>query len=370
MRAFIVGESGPVAETVRRLLAREGVECSAAVIAREAAAEHLRHAEAADVVVVALGADAAQTLETLQELRPLTPARLLAVGPAGDPKLVLAALRGGADDYVDETALEDELPAALGRFRGTSASGADAGRVIAVLAASGGSGSSTLAANVAAALAREHGAMALFDLKPSSGDLASLLDLKPAYSLADVCQNVDRLDRVMFERCLARHDSGVHLLAAPARLIDIPHVTAEGIRQALALARNLFPYVVLDLEHSFRADLAQLLKQTDLLLLVLRLDFSAVNNTRRTLDYLGQFGISRERVRLVVNRYGQAKEVPPGKAEDALGMKIWHYVPDDPRTVNRANNNGVPAILEAPSAKVSRSLARLAASVNGRHEGG
>ena len=58
----------------------------------------------------------------------------------------------------------------------------------------------------------------------------------------------------------------------------------------------------------------------------------------------------------MVNRYGQPKEVPAAKAEEALGVKIAHYVPEDPKTVNRANNNGVPVVLESPSAKVSRSL--------------
>jgi MinD-like ATPase involved in chromosome partitioning or flagellar assembly len=51
-----------------------------------------------------------------------------------------------------------------------------------------------------------------------------------------------------------------------------------------------------------------------------------------------------------------------------LGVKIAHYIPDDPKTVNRANNNGVPLILEAPSARVSRSVLKLAASVNGQHK--
>jgi MinD-like ATPase involved in chromosome partitioning or flagellar assembly len=46
-------------------------------------------------------------------------------------------------------------------------------------------------------------------------------------------------------------------------------------------------------------------------------------------------------------------------------MKIFHWVPDDPKAVNRANNNGVPVVLETPRAGVSRSLAKLAAGVNG-----
>jgi pilus assembly protein CpaE len=128
----------------------------------------------------------------------------------------------------------------------------------------------------------------------------------------------------------------------------------------------MFPYILADLDHSFRPEQAAVLRISDLVLLVLRLDFAALRNTRRAIEYLERLGISRERIRLVVNRYGQPKEVPPAKAEEALGMKVYHYVPDDPRSVNRANNNGVPVVVESPRAGVSRSLTKLAAGVNGR----
>jgi pilus assembly protein CpaE len=170
----------------------------------------------------------------------------------------------------------------------------------------------------------------------------------------------------MFERSLVRHASGVHLLAAPRAFADVRHVTPDGVRQAVNVARTLFPYVVADLDHSFREEQLQVVRQADLILLVLRLDFNALRHGQRCVDYLRDLGISQERLRLVVNRYGQPKEVPHTTAEGALGMKIAHYVPDDPRTVNRANNSGVPAVLEYPRARVSRSIARLAASVNGK----
>jgi pilus assembly protein CpaE len=172
----------------------------------------------------------------------------------------------------------------------------------------------------------------------------------------------------MYERSLVKHASGVHLLAAPASFRDIGYITPDGVRQALALGRFLFPYIVLDLDHSFREEQSLCLQQADVILLVLRLDFPSLCNTRRTLDYLEQCGVSRERIRLVVNRYGQPKEVPAAKAEEALGGKIFHYVPDDPKTINRANNNGVPAVLDYPSARVSRSFSQLAVNVNGRHK--
>jgi pilus assembly protein CpaE len=240
--------------------------------------------------------------------------------------------------------------------------------VIAVLAPSGGSGSTTLAANVATVLAKEHHRSALLDLKLESGDLAALLDLKPAYSLADFSMNLPRMDRILFESMLVRHVSGVHLLASPQHLADVGQVTAEGIRQALVLARSVFPYVVADLDHSFREEQLQVLRQADVILVVLRLDFASMRNVRRAMDHLEYLGISQERVQLVANRYGQPKEVAYAKVEGALGRKIAHFIPDDPRTINRANNNGVPVVLEAPSAKVSKSVARLAISVNGRHK--
>src|SRR5207249_1098720 len=95
--------------------------------------------------------------------------------------------------------------------------------------------------------------------------------------------------------------------------------------------------------------------------------FTSLRNTQRTMAYLTDLGVSLEKVHLVVNRYGQPKEVPPAKAEEALNQKIAFYIPDEPKTINRANNNGVPVVLESPSARVSRSVAQLAFSINGRH---
>ena len=106
--------------------------------------------------------------------------------------------------------------------------------------------------------------------------------------------------------------------------------------------------MVVDLDHSFHAEQVDVLRQADIILLVLRLDFASLRNARRTLEHLERLGIDRDRVRLVVNRYGQPKEVPFAKAEEALGLKIFHYVPDDPKSVNRANNNGVPVVTREP----------------------
>jgi pilus assembly protein CpaE len=368
MRAFIVSDNESVTGNVRTTLLREGHACPLAnCVSLDAALAAPPATVARDVIVVVLSPEPERVLGCLGALRSLTRSRIVAVGPAKDARLVLRTLRAGAADFADEDELDAELPASLARLDVGEETG-EPGRTIAVLAPSGGSGSSTLAVNVATVLAKEHERAVLMDLKLTSGDLAALLDLKPTHTLADLCQNAARMDRIMFERSLAEHSSGVRLLAPPRSFADIGYVTAEGISQALHVARSLFPYVVVDLDHSFREEQVQVLRQADVILFVLRLDFASLCNGRRVLEYLEQLGINRDRIQIVVNRYGQAKEIPASKAEDALGRKIAYYVPDDPKTVNRANNSGVPAVLESPSAKVSKSMTRLTMSINGRHK--
>lgn len=369
MRTFIVSDHEPLSRRVRQALRGQAQDCPADhVLPLRGAAERLAQTPA-ELVVIVLPPDPDRSLNTLADLHLLSPARVLVVGPASDSRLVLRALRSGAADYVEENDLEAELPLALGRLSGGLPSQPEPGRLIAVLAPSGGSGSSTVAVNVAAALAGKHGSALLCDLKLTGGDLASLLDVQPTHTLAELCHNAARMDRVMLERSLVRHQSGVHLLAPPRSFGDVRLVTADGVRQAMTLARTMFPYVVVDVDHSFADEQLQVLSQADAILLVLRLDFTSLRHAQRTIEYLRDQKIDRSHIQVVVNRYGQPQEVPAAKAEEALGVKILHYIPDEPKTVNRANNNGVPVVLESRSAKVSRSLAQLAAGINGKTPG-
>jgi pilus assembly protein CpaE len=369
MPAFIVADHGSTASRISEILKFGGHDCpSSHVLTLDGATARLGREAAIDLVVVALSPDIERGLGMLPMISRLAPGKVLAVGPAADSKLVLRALRGGADDYVDSAELESELEAAIARLVEAARGPSQSGRLVALLSPNGGSGSSTIAANLAAALAKQHKSAALIDLKLEAGDLSALLDLKPTYTLADLCRNSSKLDRVMFDRSLAKHDSGVGLLAAPHHLDDIALIRPDGVAQALALARACFPFVVVDLDHSYREEQRVVLRQADFVLVPFRLDFASLRNVRRALEHLDGLDIPAERVHLVVNRYGQPLEVPAGKAEEAMGRKIAHYIPEDAKAINRANNHGVPVIIEAPSARVSKSLIQLSMMIDGRRK--
>lgn len=373
MQGFIASDSVPVSLRVRqRILDTEDEAGSAPVVSLERAGKRLAESrpELLDVVVVVLSPDPQRALSVLGELRKVTREHIIAVGPSSNAQLILNALQTGVNNYVGEEqgVLEAQLPPILEKIlegKGRRQLPPPRGYLIAVLGPSGGSGATTLAANLGVLLANEKKSdILLLDMRLGTSDLASLLDLKPTHTLADLCQNAAQLDPDMFGRSLVRHSSGVRLLAPPRSFADIPLVTDEGIIQVLTLGRALFPIVLVDVDNSLNEEQHHALRDADEVLLVTRLEFACLRNVQRSMDHLERIGVPRARIRLIVNRYGQPKEVDASRAEDALGVKVSHYIPEDARTVNRANNNGVPVVLDAPTATVSKKLTQLATSIN------
>jgi pilus assembly protein CpaE len=372
MRIFLLGDSDRQAAQVLRALCRNGYECPSDQVVPLSDSPRLLEARP-DLVVLCLGPDPESALFALSEVRRGGGSPVIAVGPTDDPKLILRALRTGATEYVTEDELATEFDEALARLRGAT-TGIHPGKAFAVLGACGGSGASTVAVNVAAALARDHGGCTLIDLKLETGDLAALLDLQPQHTIADLSDGYGGPDRAMFEQSLVAHGSGLRLLASPRRQASAIRskaslgrleVTAGTVRELLNLARAVGPHTVVEVNPTFRDEQTEALRMADAVLVVIRFDFTSLRNARRALQHLDAVGIDRGRVRLVGNRHGQPHALPPAYAEEGLGLKLFHLVPDDPGAMNAATNIGDPAVLGLPKAPAARSLRQLAAALCG-----
>jgi pilus assembly protein CpaE len=365
MQAFVVSDNEALSARVRERLVRSGHECpDSHVVPLNYGTKCL---DVADVVVTVMSPNAENSLTVLKEMSHVARSGterkfLLAVGPP-DARLILRTIQL-ADEYINEEDVDQDLESALVKIMAEGGTRDEPGRVISVLAPSGGSGSSVICSNLAIMLAREHKSCCLFDLKMGFGVMDALLDVKPTHTLADLCRNAERMDRGMFERLLVKHSSGVYLMAAPTSFEDINYVTGQGVRQALTMAKGLYPYIVIDLDRTFAEEQVEAARLSDLILLVLRLDFTSLRNARQTLDHLEQLGVDRSQCRLIFNRHGQPREVRLGQAEEALGMKGLKAIADDPKTINRAINNGLPVVLDQPRMPVARSMMELAAEVH------
>jgi pilus assembly protein CpaE len=355
--------SHPLSLDLRRLV-EDNLDPQGPILAPLEQAESVLFRFRPQALMVVLSPNPERALAAMGKVGSQVSGPVLAVGPTADPQIIMQALQQWANHYLDENDLPRQFEAFLSRLQAPASPPARVpGQVISVLAASGGCGASTLAVNLAVVLALERGSCALVDLKPCVGDLAALLDLKPTHTLADLCHNPARVDEAMLEKALVTHSSGVRLLAPPHLFEDIRLLNPQGIQKALGLARDSHPFVVIDQEDCFHEEQIQALRQADTILLTARLDFTSLRNTRRILDHLGQLNIPRERVNVVVNRHGQAKELPKEEVEETLRLKLTHLIPEDSAAVNGANNTGVPVVLKAPSSRAAQAIVRLGKSL-------
>jgi pilus assembly protein CpaE len=364
MRALVIGDQEAIASEVRQILLASNRGYDQIDVAPLAGALDASSDADRDLFVLVLPVEAESALPILDTLCKATQSSIFVVGPTHDAKFVLRVLRQGADEYLDQAELKAELASSLDSIKAPHhAEAAGKGRVVGVLPAGGGAGGSTLAANLAVVLAKSNGQSALIDMRLGASDQESLLDLKPDHNLADLCRNIRRLDQNMFVQSLVRHASGAHLLAAPNAVEDVAAVTPQGVRQVVALARASFPYVVVNLDRVLRPEQLSAAVQVDVLLLLMRLEIASLRSARRLLDTLKKGGLADERVKIVASHFGQAKELPLRKVEQALGLAIGHQIPNAPADINLAGNKGVPVVVECPRAKVSKSIVKLAAAI-------
>lgn len=379
MQTLIASNEEVLAHTIRQEMVRHGHDGASCQIFR---LEHVVGQIAKfkpQLVALVLPSDAEPVQSLVVELRRLLEVPILVFGPATDPKLILQVMRAGASEFLDAADCSGELQGALQRLQNQHTSGEAIGKIITVVSACGGAGSSTAAANLATALAANGKKSLLVDLVLETGSLAAFFDLHPTFSLTDLCQTNGLIDRSMVERSLVHHGSGVHLLASPRiqdnflTLLDKTNanghaaITGDSVRQILALSRFMFPSIVVDHSPTFSEVQLQALRLADVMLVVFRLEFAALGNVKRLLEHMHSFGLPREKVRLVANRHGQPKELPAEKVVEALKMPLFHMIPDDAATINRANNFGIPALLDAPRSKIASSFRELAKKLCDSH---
>jgi pilus assembly protein CpaE len=296
--------------------------------------------------------DPAAALLLVQEIfERYAPARVFLAGPANDPDLILKSQRAGASEFLplplDRRNLLDAVQRLWRRLASDGhTSGRQRGRLLTFESAKGGCGSTTLATNLAVTLAEQGGSIILVDLDLSGGDVALLLNLKPSFGVADVAQNVHRLDRELLAAMTLKHASGLHVLPS----IENPERSAglerAQIAQILNFLREQFDRVVVNTGEG--TDLLSLisLNQGDLVHLVTCLDLLALRRAQWALKRIALQGIPGELIRLVINRYEKTPHILLEEAEKVLDLKVAWTVPADPRSFGEALNEGVPVVLK------------------------
>ncbi len=328
-----------------------------------------------DLGFVVMDSDSEQATALVNEISSKAPdCTLLVASSSTDGRLILESMRAGAKEFLTLPLKEEDLASALQRVSRLQSGDHDSTnqgcRVISVTGATGGVGTSSIAVNLACALADdEEQSVVLVDLDVALGDADVFLDTIPEYTLADVAQNVTRLDLTLLKKSLTKHSSGVYLLPRPVQLEDIQHISPDSIQRVIGLLKTSFTHVVIDTSKSYSELDMQAIQMANDVLMVTQLDLPCLRNVVRLMMTFDDDESLRDKIKIVVNRAGQDNsQISLKKAQETIGREIFWQVPNDYKVMVEVRNNGVPLLEHAPKAAITHSIGQLANAICGKQD--
>jgi len=309
-------------------------------------------------------------IESLLESGPVN--EVFIVVERAETDLVVKAMRSGVKEVFLLPVKEQEVKEALDKFKKRRQPSAreteqpKLGKLIDVIGCKGGVGATTIAVNLAASFvkAAKVQSVALVDMNMVFGDIPLFLSVKPAHHWGEVMSNIERLDATYLMNILSKHQNGLHILASPSYLNGDRPATPEAVSGMIGLLQKMFDVVVIDGGQSLSPISLKIMQMSDEILLVSLLSLSSLANTGKVFrSFSGAGDVSRDKVRIIINRYLKKSDLSLADAEKSLGKEIFWTIPNDYQTTISAINNGSPLMDIASKAAVTRSIKDLAENI-------
>jgi pilus assembly protein CpaE len=337
-----------------------------------AAVEAYRNSPTPNVIILESENRSDDILNGLDQLAEVCDAgsRVVVIGRVNDVTLYRELTRRGVSEYlIAPVGTLDVVRAICGLFSAPDAK--PVGRIIAVVGAKGGVGASTIAHNVAFAIARDLALDSVVtDLDLAFGTAGLDYNQDPPQGVADAVFSPDRIDTAFIDRLLSKCTDHLSLLAAPAtldRVYDFGSDAFDGILDAL---RGSIPCIVLDVPHIWSGWTKRLLVGADDILVVAGPDLANLRNAKNMVDLLRSSRPNDRRPLYCLNQVGVPKrpEITPADFAKALEDPPLAIIPFEPQLFGTAANNGQMIAEVQASHKTAEMFRQLAQVLTGRAE--
>ena len=333
------------------------VRCVSLALALQAVQAH-----PTDLLILPVSAITDRETATLENLlRDSNTLAAIGTAPEANAEVLLGTMRAGIAEFLVSHAAVDDFMSAIARLERRWAIAPVRGRVTAVFCPKGGQGATTVAVNLAHAIAkRKPNRVAIVDLVVGMGDVALQLDLKPQYDVGELAQKIDRLDRELLQSVAADAPDGLAVLAATDRLDLAPILNGNVVAALLAQCRQVYEHTIVDCEHAFESRSVAALDAADTILLLAQLQVSSLVVAKRTLSIFHELGYDEDKVQIVINREGSTNLVTPAEAQKVLGRPIDARIPNDFAVASEAQAQGKPFLRHASASALAKSYEALA----------
>lgn len=294
--------------------------------------------------------------------------KVVVIGPTNDIRLYRELMAKGVADYLPAPVATRQLVDSLTGLFADPAS-APRGRVVACWGARGGTGSSTIAQNLAWAASRHLGEqVVLIDLDLAFGTSILAFNLETKQSVADALANPERLDEVLMDRCMSEYDDHLQVLAAPGDGRSRAAISPDALEHMVELAARMAALVVLDIPHVWDQWSEAALAAADEVVITAIPDFASLRDTKMLLELLSPRRQGMAAPRLVLNRAENGRKAQLSAKDFAETLKTQPalVIPADPVLFGEAATEARMLGEVAVGHKISQSLAQLAASLTGK----
>jgi pilus assembly protein CpaE len=335
-----------------------------------AAVEHYRGQITPNLLVVETklhGAEALGELDRLAEVcDPAT--KVVVVGRSNDVELYRELMRRGASEYLVAPLTPLQMIEVIsGLYLDPGA--APIGRVVAVIGARGGAGSSTLSHNIGWCIAEElHVNTTIIDMDLPFGTVGLDFNDEASQGMSDALNAPERLDDVLLDRLLLKRGEHLSLFTTPAGLERDHDAPAESYHAVIDAVRQTTPCVILDLPHAWQPWIKSALLAADEVVIVATPDLTSLRNAKNIMDLVKSARPNDAPPRLVINQVGISKrpEIPCKDFAEAMALDPAAIIAFEPALFGQAANNGQMVLEVAPKAPVSEALRQLCRLVTGR----
>jgi pilus assembly protein CpaE len=296
--------------------------------------------------------------------------RVVVIGRINDVTLYRELVRRGVSDYViAPVGAIDIVRSICNLFSAPEAK--SVGRIIAVVGAKGGVGASTVAHNVAFAIARDLAMDSVVaDLDLAFGTAGLDYNQDPPQGIADAVFSPDRVDTAFMDRLLSKCTDHLSLLAAPATLDKVYDFGADAFDSIFDTLRTTMPCIVLDIPHQWSGWTKRALVSADDILIVAAPDLANLRNTKNIFDLLKASRPNDRPPLYCLNQVGVPKrpEINVGEFAKAIESQPIASIPFDPQMFGSAANNGQMIAEINAGHRTTEMFLQIAQRLTGRSE--